>query len=413
RAGRCVGTSGERHDLRELGAIAYASRTADGRVTPSGFVREFARRVARDRSYRTCPQYLASRLAGVFDIEGPTATIQTACTSSAQAIGEAYRAIRRGTVDVALAGGAECIVSPIEVQLFCLLGVMSRQNASPETASRPFDARRDGFVMGEGAGFLVLEEAEHARQRGVQLLAEVAGYGTTCDAYRITDEAPDGRGAIRAIRAALGDASLGPEDLDYVNAHGTSTPMNDRVETAAIKVVIPVFNEAKSLGDLHDRLTQTLKQLGQSHEIIFVDDGSRDGSTDILRALHTQDRAVRVIRFNRNYGQHAAVSAGMERARGDVIVTLDADLQNPPEEIPRLLAALTDGVDVVGGRRVSRRDPLFRRLASWVVNRVTSAVVGVRMRDYGCMLRAYRRSVVDRMLACDGGSHFIPALANT
>ncbi|PYO17386.1 MAG: hypothetical protein DMD88_20695 [Candidatus Rokuibacteriota bacterium] len=125
----------------------------------------------------------------------------------------------------------------MEVQLFCLLGVMSRQNASPETASRPFDARRDGFVMGEGAGFLVLEEAEHARQRGVQLLAEVAGYGTTCDAYRITDEAPDGRGAIRAIRAALGDASLGPEDLDYVNAHGTSTPMNDRVETAAIKAV--------------------------------------------------------------------------------------------------------------------------------------------------------------------------------
>src|SRR3989441_8159694 len=122
---------------RELGAIAYASRTADGRVTPSGFVGEFARRVARDRSYRTCPQYLASRLAGVFGIEGPTATIQTACTSSAQAIGEAYRAIRRGTVDVALAGGGECIVSPIEVQLFCLLGVMSRQNASPETASRP------------------------------------------------------------------------------------------------------------------------------------------------------------------------------------------------------------------------------------------------------------------------------------
>jgi len=101
-------------------------------------------------------------------------------------------------------------------------------------------------------------------------------------------------------------------------------------ERAAISVVIPVFNEAKSLGDLHDRLTQTLKQLGQSHEIIFVDDGSRDGSTDILRALHTQDRAVRVIRFNRNYGQHAAVSAGMERARGDVIVTLDATSRTRP-----------------------------------------------------------------------------------
>ena len=237
RAGVFVGTAGERHDLRELGAIAYASRVDGGRVTPSGFVNEFARRVARDRSYRTCPQYLASRLAALFGIQGPTATIQTACTSSAQAIGEAYRAIRRGTIDLALAGGAECIVSPIEVQLFCLLGVMSRQNASPETASRPFDARRDGFVMGEGAGFLVLEEAEHARARGARILVEVAGYGTSCDAYRITDEAPDGRGAMRAMRAALADAALGPGDIDYVNAHGTSTPMNDRVETAAIKAV--------------------------------------------------------------------------------------------------------------------------------------------------------------------------------
>src|SRR5438874_9398613 len=237
RAGVFVGTSGERTDLRELGAIAYASRTADGRVTPSGFVGEFARRVARDRSYRTWPQYLASRLAGIFGIEGPTATIQTACTSSAQAIGEAYRAIRRGTIDLALAGGAECIVSPIEVQLFCLLGVMSRQNGVPQTASRPFDARRDGFVMGEGAGFVLLEDADHARRRGAVAVAELAGYGTTCDAYRVTDEAPDGRGAIGAMRRALADAGLSPAEVDYVNAHGTSTPMNDRVETAAIKTV--------------------------------------------------------------------------------------------------------------------------------------------------------------------------------
>ena len=180
-----------------------------------------------------------------------------------------------------------------------------------------------------------------------------------------------------------------------------------------LSIVVPVFNEARSLGDLHRRLTRTLKEVGQPHEIIFVDDGSHDGSADVLRALHAQDGAVRVIRFNRNYGQHAAVCAGMERARGDVVVTLDADLQNPPEEIPRLLAALAGGVDVVGGRRVTRRDPWFRRLASWVVNRVTSAVVGVRMQDYGCMLRAYRRPIVDQILACDGVSHFIPALANT
>jgi 3-oxoacyl-[acyl-carrier-protein] synthase II len=237
RAGVLVGTSGERHDLRSLGAIAYASRAEGLGVTPASFAREFAGHVAKARLERLCPQYLASRLAARFGIAGPTATIQTACTSSAQAIGEACRAIRRGTIDVALAGGAECIVSPIEIQLFCLLGVMSRQNAAPETASRPFDARRDGFVMGEGAGFLVLEEAAHARARGADVLAEVAGYGTACDAYRITDEAPDGRGAIRAMERALADAGLGPGDVDYVNAHGTSTPMNDRVETAAIKAV--------------------------------------------------------------------------------------------------------------------------------------------------------------------------------
>jgi len=181
----------------------------------------------------------------------------------------------------------------------------------------------------------------------------------------------------------------------------------------ALSVVIPVYDEVGSLGDLYDRLNLTLKETRQTYEIIFVDDGSRDGSMDVLRALHAQDRAVRVVRFNRNYGQHAAVLAGMARTRGDVVVTLDADLQNPPEEIPRLLAGLGDGVDVVGGWRTQRRDWWPRRAASWAVNRVTSAVVGVRMRDYGCMLRAYRRSVVDQILACQETSQFIPALANT
>jgi 3-oxoacyl-[acyl-carrier-protein] synthase II len=237
RAGVFVGTSGERIDLRQMGDVAYASRGADGIITPAGFAQEFARRVRRDRLERTLPQYLTSRLAGLFGAEGASGTVQTACTSSAQAIGEALRMIRRGALDVALAGGAECIVSPIEVQLFCLLGVMSKQNDTPGLASRPFDARRDGFVMGEGAGFLVLEEREHALARGARIVAELAGYGTACDAYRITDEAPDGRGAVRAMRAAIADAGLAVTDVGYVNAHGTSTPMNDRVESAAIKGV--------------------------------------------------------------------------------------------------------------------------------------------------------------------------------
>jgi undecaprenyl-phosphate 4-deoxy-4-formamido-L-arabinose transferase len=179
----------------------------------------------------------------------------------------------------------------------------------------------------------------------------------------------------------------------------------------ALSVVIPVFNEAPSLPALHGRLTRTLTRVGHPYEIIFVDDGSRDESADVLRALRGRDGAVRMIRFTRNYGQHAALFAGMERARGEIIVTLDADLQNPPEEIPRLLTALANGVDVVGGRRVRRRDPWARRAASWLVNRATSAVVGVRLYDYGCMLRAYRRSVVDRMLAFPGVPRYIPVLA--
>jgi len=181
----------------------------------------------------------------------------------------------------------------------------------------------------------------------------------------------------------------------------------------ALSVVIPVFNEVTTLVDLHERLARTLEDLGRPWEIIFVDDGSTDGSADVLRALHAQDPAVRVVRFNRNYGQHAAVFAGMERARGDVVVTLDADLQNPPEEIPVLLRRLEEGADVVGGARVNRHDPWFRRLASRAVNRATSAIVGVRMTDYGCMLRAYRRPVVDEIVACHEISRFIPALANT
>ncbi len=181
----------------------------------------------------------------------------------------------------------------------------------------------------------------------------------------------------------------------------------------AVSIVIPVFNEADNLESLHARLQRVLGGLGRSAEVIFVDDGSRDRSLEILRCLRGEHGTVRVIQLNRNYGQHAAVFAGLDHARGDVVVTLDADLQNPPEDIPRLLAEIAAGHDVVGGWRQDRQDHPVRRLLSWVVNKVTSRVVGVEMRDYGCMLRAYRREVVEVMRGCSEVSSFIPALANT
>lgn len=181
-----------------------------------------------------------------------------------------------------------------------------------------------------------------------------------------------------------------------------------------LSVVIPVFNEEENLVELQARLTATLEQTGWSWEVIYVDDGSRDRSWEILEGFHRQDREhVRLVRFNRNYGQHMAVFAGFERVRGRVVVTLDADLQNPPEEIPRLVRKLEEGYDVVGGWRRNRRDSWLRKLPSWVMNRLTSRVVGVDLKDYGCMLRAYRREVVDAMNACQETSSFIPALANT
>ena len=180
-----------------------------------------------------------------------------------------------------------------------------------------------------------------------------------------------------------------------------------------VSVVVPVFNEAENLPGLHERLAAALGGLRRSYDIWYVDDGSTDGSLDLLRRIARQDPHVGVIELTRNFGQHAAVLAGFGASHGAIVVTLDADLQNPPEEIPRLVAKIDEGNEVVGTWREDRHDPAFRRAASRVINRLTSAAVGVDMHDYGCMLRAYRRHVVDQIVDCDERSSFIPALANS
>ncbi|TPW09242.1 MAG: 3-oxoacyl-acyl-carrier-protein synthase II, partial [bacterium] len=173
-----------------------------------------------------------------FGIRGPATAVHTACASGGQALGTALKYIRRGRADVMLAGGYDSMLNPLGLAAFCLLGALSGDNDTPDRASRPFDATRNGFVLGEGAGFLVLEEWEMARARGATIYAELAGDGNSLSCYRITDSPPDGDGPIQAIQQALADAGMDAGRIDYVNAHGTSTLMNDRSECAALKAVM-------------------------------------------------------------------------------------------------------------------------------------------------------------------------------
>ncbi len=169
--------------------------------------------------------------------KGPNSAMATACSAGAHAVGEAFRLIRYGHADVMVAGGAEATITPMCIGGFASMKALSTRNDEPERASRPFDRDRDGFVVGEGAGILILEEREQALARGAQLYAEVIGYGMSGDAFHITAPAQDGGGAVRVMQAALTEAGAAPEDVDAVNAHGTSTPLNDRIETAAIRRV--------------------------------------------------------------------------------------------------------------------------------------------------------------------------------
>lgn len=203
------------------------------------------------------PSLLSGELARRCGAEGPTCLVVTSCPGSLQALIAAADAIRDGEADVAIAGGTECLVSQLGIMGFARLQALSANNEECETASRPFDRRRDGFVMGEGAGAIVLEDWEHALRRGARIRAEWLGYGLTCDAYKITDEHPDGISAAEAVRRALADAGVAPERIGYVNAHGSSTQMNDRIETKVLHATlgaharrIPVSSTKSMIGHL-------------------------------------------------------------------------------------------------------------------------------------------------------------------
>lgn len=181
------------------------------------------------------PNMAAGLISMTFGFSGPNFAIVSACASSSHAIGESYRMIKYGDADIVLTGGSEAPITPLAIAGFSSMRALSTRNDEPARASRPFDRERDGFIVGEGAGVLILEELEHAKKRGAKIYAELKGYGATADAYHITAPDPEGNGAYRAMRLALEDGATLPEQVDYINAHGTSTPLNDKIETVAIK----------------------------------------------------------------------------------------------------------------------------------------------------------------------------------
>jgi 3-oxoacyl-[acyl-carrier-protein] synthase II len=236
-------------------AVLDAGADANGDWSVPAFAAAYRQRTNPLATLRGLPNLAAAHLAIQQDARGPNSTITTACTAGTQAIGEGLRLIRDGSADVVFAGGSDAAVNPVAVLGFSLLGTLSRRNDEPARASRPFDLDRDGFVIGEGAGVVVLERESLARARGARIRAELAGYGASCDAWRITDERPDAEGAARAIALCLRDGSAEPRDVRYVNAHGTGTRMNDTTETRALRVAFgnappPVSSTKSMIGHL-------------------------------------------------------------------------------------------------------------------------------------------------------------------
>jgi 3-oxoacyl-[acyl-carrier-protein] synthase II len=258
RFGVYLGSGEGIQDFHHLVSLIAQSYQPDRRSVD---VPTFARGGLRDfhpgHEYEQELHTTTAHLAGHFDLQGPNYNCLTACAASSQAIGEAAELIRHGDADLMLSGGSHSMIHPLGVTGFNLLTALSTSNDEPTKASRPFDMHRDGFVLGEGAGVLILEELGHAKRRKAPIYAELTGYGSTADAFRITDSHPEGRGAIACIQRAVKDSGLAPTEIGYINAHGTSTQVNDRVETVAIKHVfgdqayrIPVSSSKSMLGHL-------------------------------------------------------------------------------------------------------------------------------------------------------------------
>lgn len=229
----------EKTDLIRFGVIVGSG--IGGIFTMEQQVTTFVQKGPKRISPFFIPMYIINMASGMISmrwaLKGPNSAVVTACAAGTNAIGDAFKIIQRGDADIMIAGGTEAAITSAGMAGFANMKALSTRNDEPEKASRPFDKKRDGFVMGEGAGILVLESLEHATKRNARIYAEIAGYGMSADAYHITHPAPEGEGAVRSMRLAIKDAGLTPQHIDYINAHGTSTDLNDKFETKAIKTV--------------------------------------------------------------------------------------------------------------------------------------------------------------------------------
>jgi 3-oxoacyl-[acyl-carrier-protein] synthase II len=257
RFGVYLGSGEGQQDFQRFVDLVYRTTSELSKVDTMAYTRLGLQQLHPIRESEQEAGTPAGHLASLFGAGGPNVNCLTACAASSQAIGEAYEMLRRGEADVILSGGTHSMIHPFGVTGFNLLTALSTRNDDPTRASRPFDRDRDGFILGEGAGMLVLEELEHARKRGARIYGEIAGYGSTADAFRITDSHDEGRGAIACMREALAEAHLQPEQIDYINAHGTSTDVNDRIETLAIKrtfgpaaYTVPISSTKSMMGHL-------------------------------------------------------------------------------------------------------------------------------------------------------------------
>jgi len=262
----------EQGDNREIGVLIGTA--IGGMITLLENFQVLQKRGPRQVSPLMVPMMMPNAASAViaiaYGLRGPNLSVASACATGSHAIGESAEMIRRGQAEVMLSGGSEAVICPVALSGMKNMGALSSSNEEPERVSRPFDADRDGFVMGEGAAVLTLESLEHARARGVRIYCEIIGYGSTSDAYHITAPDETGQGAVRAIEQALSDAGLAPKEIDYINAHGTSTPLNDRIETLAIRAAFGPHAERLAVSSTKSMIGHLLGAAGAVEAVACV-----------------------------------------------------------------------------------------------------------------------------------------------